>query len=161
MGTVQNDEFCHHLWVVNGKEPRYGPPPVMTHEAASVVPLEEKQRQTLENVCNRRQRPDDSNRSWMVMLMLCCSLTSMSVLKISIVQCHYRWLPLSEDIYPQQMIYYMTYSQTQIKVRTSVGGILITLLFQSLRTNLLTYAATIYTYWYESSKQDSSQIDIT
>lgn len=38
MGAVQDDEFGHHLWVVNGKEPRYGPAPVVSDHTASVVP---------------------------------------------------------------------------------------------------------------------------
>lgn len=43
VGTVQDDELCHHLGVVNGEQPRHGPAPVVAHQAASVVPLEEKQ----------------------------------------------------------------------------------------------------------------------
>lgn len=41
MWTVENNEFCHHLGVVNRKQPRYGPTPVMANEATSVVTLEE------------------------------------------------------------------------------------------------------------------------
>lgn len=43
MGAVQDDEFCHHLWVVNGKQPCYGPTPVVANKATSVVSLEDKQ----------------------------------------------------------------------------------------------------------------------
>lgn len=42
MGTVKDDEFCHHLRVMNCKQPRYGPTPVVTDETTSVVPLKEK-----------------------------------------------------------------------------------------------------------------------
>lgn len=41
MRTVENNEFCHHLGVVNRKQPRYGPTPVVANEATSVVTLEE------------------------------------------------------------------------------------------------------------------------
>ena len=40
MGAVQHDEFGHHLWVLNGKEPGYGPAPVVSDHAAPVVPWE-------------------------------------------------------------------------------------------------------------------------
>lgn len=42
MGTVEDDQFGYHLRVVNGEQPSYGPAPVMAHQAASVVTLEEK-----------------------------------------------------------------------------------------------------------------------
>lgn len=51
MGTVEDNEFCHHLWVVNGKQPRDGPTPVMADEATSVVSLEANQ---MDYYCNRR-----------------------------------------------------------------------------------------------------------
>lgn len=31
MGTVEDDELRHHLWVVNGEQPRDGPAPVMAN----------------------------------------------------------------------------------------------------------------------------------
>jgi len=43
MGAVQDDEFGHHLWVVNGEQPRYGATPVVANQATSVVPCEAKQ----------------------------------------------------------------------------------------------------------------------
>ncbi len=125
MGTVEDDEFCHHLWVVNGKQPRYGPTPVVADETTSVVSLEEKQMSVPENQYWSR-----------------CFIAG--------------FLP-QRTFTPIKWMYFMTCSQMQIKVRASVWGILITLLFQSLQTNPLTCASTVYTRWYESHRQASSQ----
>lgn len=54
-------------------------------------------------------------------------------------------------------MYFMTWSQMQIKVKASVWEILITLLIHSQQTNPLTCPTTYYTHWHESSQQASSQ----
>lgn len=92
MGTVEDDEFRDHLWVVNGEQPRYGPAPVVAHQAASVVPLEEKQMH-IRQFCDR---------SWMFSWCFAVSEQSMSVLKINTVP---TWLLLAsslDDIYTHQ-----------------------------------------------------------
>lgn len=44
MRTVEDDELRHHLGVVDGKQPGYGPAPVVADETTSVVPWKEKAR---------------------------------------------------------------------------------------------------------------------
>lgn len=39
VGTVKDDELCHHLRVVNGEEPRHRPAPVVSHQTTPVVSL--------------------------------------------------------------------------------------------------------------------------
>lgn len=46
MRTVEDDELRHHLGVVDGKQPCYGPAPVVADKTTSVVPLKEKSTQT-------------------------------------------------------------------------------------------------------------------
>lgn len=43
MRAVQNDEFCHHFWVVYCKQPGYDPTPVVPNQTTSVVSLKRKQ----------------------------------------------------------------------------------------------------------------------
>lgn len=49
VGAVEDDEFGHHLRVVNGKEPRHRPAPVMAHQTAAVVSLEGNNEKTQQN----------------------------------------------------------------------------------------------------------------
>lgn len=91
MRTVEDDELRHHLGVVDGKQPRYGPAPVVADETTSVVPWKEKARgrQTVLCYCS----------SWTLAQMSRRLLKHVSASQKSILfsLLHY-WLPPSEDI---------------------------------------------------------------
>ena len=44
MRAVEHNELHHHLWVLDGKEPRDDPAPVMTHQETSVITWGERER---------------------------------------------------------------------------------------------------------------------
>lgn len=46
VGTVEDDELCHHLRVVNGEEPRHRPAPVVSHQTTPVVSLKTNKNKT-------------------------------------------------------------------------------------------------------------------
>lgn len=113
MGTVEDDELRHHLWVVNGKQPCYSSTPVVSNETTSVVSLKEKGASVRRCIDIVMSIPIEDRCSG------CCLLEHVSVWKSILFSRLYCCLPPSEDICIKCM-YFMTHSQMQIKVRTSV-----------------------------------------
>lgn len=53
--TVEDDELDHHLRVVDGKQPRDGAAPVVTHQEATVVTSKHAKRRKKKNVRRTRK----------------------------------------------------------------------------------------------------------
>lgn len=56
--TVEDDELDHHLRVVDGKQPRDGAAPVVTHQEATVVTSKHAKRRKKKKMSGGRERPE-------------------------------------------------------------------------------------------------------
>lgn len=152
MGTVENNEFCHHLWVMNGKQPRDGSSPVMANKAASVVSFRQKQIHMRLLVFVKENRNLLMKIAQRVLLMLFIKEPQRNQYHSHVFMAGF--LP-QRTFTPIKWMYFMTYSQVQTKVRAYAFRILI--IKWLCANNPCTHAGTFYSLWWGSHQKASNQ----
>lgn len=115
---------------MNGKQPRYGPTPVMSNETTSVVPLKGKQMHIRRCQFSHKL---DVRADVVLFFNKACQPPEHQY-------CSHVWVCPSEDIYTHQMD---VFHDIQPNADQGQGVRLITLLLQSPQNNLHTCASTI------------------